>query len=727
MYQLKEEIIKHKPELKNSIQLVGDGKSDFNTKYKITICVYNSIEHVLPHIESFHKIFIDEAHHIKTPIIYEDIDYNDEDDEDNKDDKESDIESEDNDNKEDNKKYLNIISDLSKYNNNIYLSATIDEQTRIKYYKKDLRDMINEGYLCDYTINIPIFEDDPTNKNICDYLIKNYKNIIIYCNSQKEGKKITKLLNSIQKGCSEYIDCNTSKKKRNDIIKSYKNGDIPFLVNVRILVEGFDSPITKGVCFFHLPSNKTTIIQILGRALRLHALKTLASIILPFSNKEDEDSIINFIRELSQNDSRIRQAYIEKKTNGYLNITKVEKETEQDKDEDDEKEQKENSIDFRYELIYNSFGVLVNRLEIWEKRLKEVKEYIDKHKKRPSQKQKIGIWLSNQTTNYKDNKKSMKDENIRKLWEEFINDDKYKEYFLTYEEIWNYNLEKVKKYIDKNKKRPSESNKNKDIKSLGIWLSQKSIHYKDNKGIMKYENIRKLWEEFINDKYKEYFLSNEEIWKDNLMKVKEYIDKNNKKPYRGENQRLKLGEWLHTQTTNYKDNKDIMKTKNIRKLWEEFINDDKYKEYFLSNEEIWKDNLTKVKKYIDKNNKRPSQSDKDEKVKYLGHWLYTQTTNYKNNKDIMKNENIKKLWEEFINDDKYKEYFLSNEEIWKNNLEKVKEYIDKNNKRPSQSNKDNDIKYLGSWLSDQKKKNRMKDENIRKLWEEFINDDRYKK
>jgi superfamily II DNA/RNA helicase len=587
--------------------------------------------------------------------------------------------------------------------------------------------MINEGYLCDYTINIPIFEDDPTNKNICDYLIKNYKNIIIYCNSQKEGKKITKLLNSIQKGCSEYIDCNTSKKKRNDIIKSYKNGDIPFLVNVRILVEGFDSPITKGVCFFHLPSNKTTIIQILGRALRLHALKTLASIILPFSNKEDEDSIINFIRELSQNDSRIRQAYIEKKTNGYLNITKVEKETEQDKDEDDEKEQKENSIDFRYELIYNSFGVLVNRLEIWEKRLKEVKEYIDKHKKRPSQKQKIGIWLSNQTTNYKDNKKSMKDENIRKLWEEFINDDKYKEYFLTYEEIWNYNLEKVKKYIDKNKKRPSESNKNKDIKSLGIWLSQKSIHYKDNKGIMKYENIRKLWEEFINDKYKEYFLSNEEIWKDNLMKVKEYIDKNNKKPYRGENQRLKLGEWLHTQTTNYKDNKDIMKTKNIRKLWEEFINDDKYKEYFLSNEEIWKDNLTKVKKYIDKNNKRPSQSDKDEKVKYLGHWLYTQTTNYKNNKDIMKNENIKKLWEEFINDDKYKEYFLSNEEIWKNNLEKVKEYIDKNNKRPSQSNKDNDIKYLGSWLSDQKKKNRMKDENIRKLWEEFINDDRYKK
>ena len=56
---------------------------------------------------------------------------------------------------------------------------------------------------------------------------------------------INKLLNSIQNGCSNYIDCNTSKKKRNDIITSYKSGKLPFLVNIKILVEGFDAPITK--------------------------------------------------------------------------------------------------------------------------------------------------------------------------------------------------------------------------------------------------------------------------------------------------------------------------------------------------------------------------------------------------------------------------------------------------------------------------------------------------
>lgn len=70
------------------------------------------------------------------------------------------------------------------------------------------------------------------------------------------------------------------------LLKKYKEGKIPFLVNVRILVEGFDAPITKGICFMHLPSSNTTLIQIIGRALRLHPLKTIAHIILPFSTKK---------------------------------------------------------------------------------------------------------------------------------------------------------------------------------------------------------------------------------------------------------------------------------------------------------------------------------------------------------------------------------------------------------------------------------------------------------
>ena len=68
----------------------------------------------------------------------------------------------------------------------------------------------------------------------------------------------------------------------------------------------------------------------------------------------------------------------------------------------------------------------------------------------------------------------------------------------------------------------------------------------------------------------------------------------------------------------------------------------------------------------------------------------------------MKNENIYNRWTEFINDDKYKKYFLDNETEWINKLELVKKYIDKNNKRPSSTDKDNDIKTLGNWIYNQK-------------------------
>jgi hypothetical protein len=235
----------------------------------------------------------------------------------------------------------------------------------------------------------------------------------------------------------------------------------------------------------------------------------------------------------------------------------------------------------------------------------------------------------------------MKNEIIKKIWTEFINDNKYKIFFMSNEEIWNDNLNKVKLYMDKNNKRPI------DDKYLNQWLKHQTNNYNNNNNrIMKNEVIKKLWEEFINDnKYKKIFMSNEEIWNDNLNKVKLYMDENNKRP-----DDKYLNQWLQDQTTNYKNNKYLMKNETIKKSWEEFINDDKYKIYFMSNEEIWNDNLNKVKLYMDENNKKPNDE-------YLKSWLYTQTKNYKNNEYIMKIETIKKLWEEFINDNKYKIYF----------------------------------------------------------------------
>jgi superfamily II DNA/RNA helicase len=487
--------------------------------------------------------------------------------------------------------------------------------------------MIELKYLCDYQIHVPIFNDDLTNKNICSHILKNYRNIIIYCNSQKEGKQLNKLMNELQLNSSEYIDCNTSKKKRDIIIEKYKNGEIPFLVNVRILVEGFDAPITKGVCFLHLPTNKTTLIQIIGRCLRLHPIKTIANIILPFSSKEDEKNICNFLKVMAKNDSRIKKSFENKTLGGYISIENLE--------ENDDEENED--IEFKYNMIYDSMGILTNRIEIWMKQLDDIKKYIDTYNKRPSSKdndvkiKKLGIWVTINQRNYKKKDRAMKNEDIYNKWGEFIN--KYKKYFLSNNEEWYINLKLVENYIDENSKRPSKESNDIFIKKMGNWICDQKKKYIKNKDIMKDETIKKAWIEFTT-KYKQYFLSNNEEWFNNLKLVEEYIIKNKKRPINSDKDvKIKqLGGWICNQQTKYKNNEKNMKDETIKKTWEDFIT--KYEQYFLSNNELWLNNLKQVEEYIVKNNKKPSYNDKI--IKSLYTWLGTQQTNYSKNKEIMK-------------------------------------------------------------------------------------------
>ena len=686
MYQLKEEIIKHKPKMKSKIQLIGDSNNHFDEKKLITICVFNSVNLIEDFCSTFEKIFIDEAHHINKPAIYyeneeydfdedfikedeyeeyEDEEYEDEtcdsleyfSDDDSIDTKDSSDDTEDE--LVNVKNYTKIIKSLDKYENNVYLSATIDSCDNFEYYSQDIRTMIDLKYLCDYQIHVPIFNDDISNKNICEHLLKNYRSIIIYCNSQKEGKQINKLMNELLLNSSDYIDCNTSKKKRDMIIEKYKRGEIAFLVNVRILVEGFDAPITKGVCFLHLPTSKTTLIQIIGRCLRLHPNKTMANVILPFSAKEDEKNICNFLKVMAKNDSRIKKSFENKQLGGYISIENT------NDDEGNEDENEDIDIEFKYNMIYNSMGILQNGEEIWMKRLEEVKLYIDENCKRPSQTdknkeiRKLGIWTTQQVQKYKKREGNMANEKIYNNWREFTNNSIYKEYFISNEEVFNNILEKVKIYIDTNNIRPSQSNKDKQIKFLGKWISHQITNYNKKKYIIKNKIIYNEWIEFINNpKYKKYFQSNENDWNDKLEEVKIYIDTNNKKPSAGSNYKKinKLGHWIAFQKKNYITKTQIMSKEIIYNKWTEFIKSTKYKKYFQSNEDSWLETLNDIKHYIDNNRKRPSGY-KNSNVKTLAIWIGHQQYNYNKKREIMSNEEIYNKWTEFINDDKYKKYF----------------------------------------------------------------------
>jgi hypothetical protein len=96
----------------------------------------------------------------------------------------------------------------------------------------------------------------------------------------------------------------------------------------------------------------------------------------------------------------------------------------------------------------------------------------------------------------------MKNEDIYNIWKQFI--EEYNEYSLSNEEFWMTKFEKVKQYINENKKKPTKHNKDKDIKQLGQWLSSQKQNYKNKKNILKNENVYNTWKQFIEE-YNEYF------------------------------------------------------------------------------------------------------------------------------------------------------------------------------------------------------------------------------
>jgi len=111
---------------------------------------------------------------------------------------------------------------------------------------------------------------------------------------------------------------------------------------------------------------------------------------------------------------------------------------------------------------------------------------------------------------------------------------------------------------------------------------------------------------------------------------------------------------MSTQIINFKNKAHLMKNQEIYNLWNEFINDIKFKKYFdLDSVRDWKINLENTKNYLDKNKLRPT----DKTNKKLSKWISGQIQSYRKQNNIMKNIEIYDIWKDFINNNKYKNYF----------------------------------------------------------------------
>lgn len=117
-------------------------------------------------------------------------------------------------------------------------------------------------------------------------IIKNYdlKHILIYLSNQTKVKYFYDILKKYILTEELYMiisDQSTTEKKFNQKKFEEDKNNPKILLSVDILNEGIDIPIVDSIFFAEERNSETTIVQNIGRALRLHENKKKAYVILP--------------------------------------------------------------------------------------------------------------------------------------------------------------------------------------------------------------------------------------------------------------------------------------------------------------------------------------------------------------------------------------------------------------------------------------------------------------
>lgn len=378
--------------------------------------------------------------------------------------------------------------------------------------------------------------------------------------------------------------------------------------------------------------------------------------------------------------------------------------------------------DFTKEICSCVLECEVDVLDRWFDRFEELKKFIDENERTPNKSSKkndekrMGDWFTDQKRNYKNNKKSMKDIIKYDLWTEYVKNNP--QYFKTDDDYWFEYFEELKNFISENERIPTEISERK----LAKWFQHQKQNFKNKSLGMKNETRYNIWKKFM-DENPQYFMSDEEYWNSTFIKLKTFMDDNNKLPSSASNDKMeiKINSWLNTQRSMFKQIKHGMKNEDRYNIWEHFL--DEYKQYFKDYEVVWYNKLEQLKKFINENKRKPSKEPSDKTEQLLGQWLGQQLNNYKTRTKSMSFEERCKKFEEFK--DEYSEYFTDNNSKWFENFKCAKDFIIKNTKIPSQKSDDEEEQKNGTWVSHQHqnykvKRGCMSNTDIYDIWTNFV-------
>ena len=586
----------------------------------ITICVYNSVEHVVNN--NYDIIFIDEAHHIVGSKLYKYYDYS-----------EDDYMF-----KEPKSDYKSFIPRIQNLNSilKVYLSATIDVKNIENSYELQFDKAIEEEYLSDYEFNIlyvdPEFDD---NYNQLVEIIndnKEYKHIILYRNRIETANYINGLLNS-NNIISSVVTSEESRLKRNKTLDNFRDGLIKVICSVNCLNEGTDLPIADTCMFVNDRGSEINIIQCIGRVLRKHQYKSKARIVLFDTNQDDgELKYENYMRVMDKIDFGFRQDLKHKlKIYNYSHDYKF----------DLKIKEKENQY----------FDKIIHfRLTLYDK-LKLCQEFYNENHRLPTCKEKYKNWnIGNFIRNIRYGQFKGLDQ-VKQIfgehWIDIINKEyEYKEY--------EYKLKLCQEFYNENHRLPKNEEKYKEW-NIGSFIHV--IKTKNNKD--KINDLKQIFKEhWIDGNINEY------KYKQNLELCKRFYDEYHRLPKRSD----KYKEWnigSFIDTIKCRKNKD--KINDLKQIFGEHWVDRKSMEIKYKLE----DKLKLCQEFYNENHRLPNLG---EKYKGFGIGMFIYDIKRTKNKD--KIDDLKKIFGEHWIDGNIRDY------KFQQNLELCKQFYDEHHRLP---------------------------------------------
>lgn len=579
-------IAEHCPSLK--ITCAGGGQLP-NKNADVFVAVYNS-SHLLQGTP-FQAVFVDEAHHMAAE--FQAMQFEPDTDED---DAAQEAVAE--------RAYAKVARGLHS-EAFVLMSATYPEGIHVDY-KYELRQAIDQGYLCDYHVAIPVFGEGAIASEHLAGLVSQHPEwtrVLAYCNSLAEAAAFCQRLKAAGVR-SAWFGGDMPLAERQGIVDDFERGVYRALVTVHTLGEGVDIPAADCALFVEPRGSRIDVVQCVGRVLRLCPArgKSLATVVLPTTN--ERAALERFLRCMTQADPELRRCALAS-MKGRISMLVAD-------------DQLVEAAELLRESMYNRMGILLKCQ--WERNFELLREYLTARGKYPVDRElyrgtNIGGWISRQKQDKRTGAAWLTKLRIETLealpgWRWNDDDIRDAQWMATYRDL--------QAYVLAHKQLPSARNAG----SLGIWMNNHKVTLRTSGAIDDITLTRKALLESLPG----WNWGNDDKWEQTYQRVVAYEQEHGKlPPTTGKHKVPILSNWLASQKAALKVARDAGKPipARLQKL-------QALPGFGKTREISWLDNYALLTEYIEVHGRFPPEKDGMYRDENLGNWVANVRRSFQN-------------------------------------------------------------------------------------------------